>query len=476
MSVNQSDEQKALLSGKEEFDHSRYAIFIVIINLGLNFALYGYTNVMSTYFTSFLLFSSTTAGALTNTVSCLSYLVALLGGFVADTALGLFRTIVLGTVLFFFGMAMLCIANVVFVTVPLQYDTLFGVSVAGTILFLVGAGATKACTSAFLGEQFGPHQQQKRTSFYGWYYLSIQFGSIVVAIAAPIILNQVPWGAWTLFCILSGSFLIFFPIFLAGSRGFRKRPPQGSVYRTFFGIISAAWRNRYARTPEGHWLDPAAQEYDRESVEDVKTVLRVLVVFSPLPFFWAIFFQMYSVWVQQAQSMNTVVAGYTVPPSITITLNPLFDCFLIPFFDKVMYPLVDRVVRVTPLRKMAAGHVFTVGALVVAGGVEIAMTQAAPALLTVWWMVPQYFLVSCAEILLSVTVYELAYSQAPASMKGLVTGCMFFTIALGNAILAGLQLIGAARYIMNFAYAGGIAVVFVIFVIISINYQYREEN
>lgn len=34
-----------------------------------------------------------------------------------------------------------------------------------------------------------------------------------------------------------------------------------------------------------------------------------------------------------------------------------------------------------------------------------------------WWMVPQYFLVSIAEILLSVTVYELAYSQAPKSMK-----------------------------------------------------------
>jgi solute carrier family 15 oligopeptide transporter 1 len=95
---------------------------------------------------------------------------------------------------------------------------------------------------------------------------------------------------------------------------------------------------------------------------------------------------------------------------------------------------------------------------------------------SVFWIVPQYFLVSVAEILLSVTVYELAYSQAPASMKGLVTGCMFFTIALGNGLLACLQLISGNRAIMNFAYAGAIAVVFCVFVVIAVFYQYRDES
>jgi solute carrier family 15 oligopeptide transporter 1 len=95
---------------------------------------------------------------------------------------------------------------------------------------------------------------------------------------------------------------------------------------------------------------------------------------------------------------------------------------------------------------------------------------------SVFWIVPQYFLVSVAEILLAVPVYELAYSQAPASMKGLVTGCLFFTIALGNGLLACLQLISGNRAIMNFAYAGAIVVVMCVFVFIAVNYQYRDES
>jgi hypothetical protein len=40
---------------------------------------------------------------------------------------------------------------------------------------------------------------------------------------------------------------------------------------------------------------------------------------------------------------------------------------LIPLFASGLYPLLGRCVKVTPLRKMAAGHIFTVAALVTAG-------------------------------------------------------------------------------------------------------------
>jgi hypothetical protein len=43
-----NDEGQSLIE-KESIDHSSYAIFIVVINLGLNFALYGFQNVLSTY-------------------------------------------------------------------------------------------------------------------------------------------------------------------------------------------------------------------------------------------------------------------------------------------------------------------------------------------------------------------------------------------------------------------------------------------
>lgn len=374
MSINSKDfsEEKQVLVNEAQpliessFDHSRYAIFIVVINLGLNFALYGFQNVLSTYLKNYLGLVDS-AGSWTNAIAGLTYVIALLSGFIADVFWGLYKTIVVGTVLFFFSMIILFVGNVVFAT-QASTLTLEILSVAGIILFIVGSGGTKACTSAFLGEQFGPskEQQEKRSRFYSWYYLSIQFGSIGVSLASPIILDIQPWGAWGLFAILAGSFAIFFPIFLIGGKGFKKRPPQGSVYRTFFSIIGCALRNnRHGnRSPGSHWLDSAKLEHDARLVDEVKDVLRVLLVFAPLPFFWAVFFQMYSVWVEQAESMNTVVGGtidavtfingqcnftttggWNIPAPTTITLNPLFDCFLIPLFASGLYPLLGKCVK-----------------------------------------------------------------------------------------------------------------------------------
>lgn len=40
-----------------------------------------------------------------------------------------------------------------------------------------------------------------------------------------------------------------------------------------------------------HWLDKAQDKYDVEFIEDVKAALRVLVLYIPLPIFWALFDQ-----------------------------------------------------------------------------------------------------------------------------------------------------------------------------------------
>lgn len=42
---------------------------------------------------------------------------------------------------------------------------------------------------------------------------------------------------------------------------------------------------------EAHWLDKAKTKFTLNEVEDVKAALKVLVVFIPLIFFWAVFFQ-----------------------------------------------------------------------------------------------------------------------------------------------------------------------------------------
>ena len=40
-----------------------------------------------------------------------------------------------------------------------------------------------------------------------------------------------------------------------------------------------------------HWLDFASDKFDAQLIKDIKQVLRVLVLYLPIPVFWALFDQ-----------------------------------------------------------------------------------------------------------------------------------------------------------------------------------------
>src|SRR5262249_53575617 len=54
---------------------------------------------------------------------------------------------------------------------------------------------------------------------------------------------------------------------------------------------------------------------------------------------------------------------------------------------------------------------------------------------TVWWLVFAYTMITIAEVLISVTGLELAYTAAPKSMTGMVTACWLLTVGLANLLI-----------------------------------------
>ncbi|KAJ8933885.1 hypothetical protein NQ314_013738 [Rhamnusium bicolor] len=50
-------------------------------------------------------------------------------------------------------------------------------------------------------------------------------------------------------------------------------------------------------------------------------------------------------------------------------------------------------------------------------------------------LLPQYFIITAAEIMFSITGLEFSYSQAPVSMKSLLQACFLLTTAFGNLII-----------------------------------------
>jgi POT family proton-dependent oligopeptide transporter len=118
-------------------------------------------------------------------------------------------------------------------------------------------------------------------------------------------------------------------------------------------------------------------------------------------------------------------------PAQMQALNPLLVMLLIPFNNLVLYPLLRRLgYAPTALRRMTAGIAFSGLAWIAVGALQLAI-DGGDALSIVWQVLP-YALLTFGEVLVSATGLEFAYSQAPASMKGVVMSFWNLTTTIGN--------------------------------------------
>jgi len=318
--------------------------------------------------------------------------------------------------------------------------------------------------------------------------MSIQIGSLITSLGIPFA-QQYLLGRlrYIVFLLIVAPLFITLCIFVLSSSNYKFKQPGGNVFYKFLKILFLGCFSSYKEPNSKHWLDKVKRIYTSQEVEDAKAVLRVLVIFVPLPFFWAVFFQMYSVWIFQAQEMDTRIGSFVIPPATTTAINGILDIALIPIFDAVIYPATEKCFRFTNLRRIAAGHIFTIAALIVAGFVSL-KTTATPCVpdkhgipvcpegaLHIVWILPQYVLISCAEILLSISGLDFAYAEAPPSMKGTITALYLVTTAVGNLLISALTLINAEAFLKDFIFAGIIFVVLVFFTIVAVRYKYRVD-
>lgn len=74
-------------------------------------------------------------------------------------------------------------------------------------------------------------------------------------------------------------------------------------------------RSKLSKTEKReHWLDYAKEEHGEQMVSDIKALLRVLVLYLPLPVFWALFDQQGSRWTFQATRMDGKIGGFILKP------------------------------------------------------------------------------------------------------------------------------------------------------------------
>ena len=85
------------------------------------------------------------------------------------------------------------------------------------------------------------------------------------------------------------------------------------------------------------------------------------------------------------------------------------------------------------------------------------MNQVVPSnTVSILWQIPQFIIISLAEILFAISGNEFAYSQAPPSMKALVYALWILTVAFGDSIIVLIAVLNLFENLATqfFVYAG----------------------
>ncbi|XP_052420474.1 solute carrier family 15 member 2 [Carassius gibelio] len=352
--------------------------FIVVNEFCERFSYYGMKAVLTLYFIHYLRWDKNLSTGVYHAFSSLCYFTPLLGAMIADSWLGKFKTVIYLSIVYVIGHVVKSVG-----AIPDVGDSTAHVvfSMLGLVLIAFGTGGIKPCVAAFGGDQFDEEHTEERTKFFSIFYMSINAGSVLSTIITPILRGDVKCFGGDCYALAFGVpaalMVIALVVFIAGSGLYKKSPSEGNILVRVCRCIGFAIRNRWRSSKNSpkrsHWLDWAEEKYSKRLIQEIKMVFRVLVLYIPLPMFWALFDQQGSRWTLQATRMNMDFGGgFIIKPDQMQMLNALLILVFIPIFDMGIYPLIGLCrIKLTPLRKMATGMILAALAFCAATVVEI---------------------------------------------------------------------------------------------------------
>ncbi|XP_068184513.1 solute carrier family 15 member 1 [Antennarius striatus] len=263
-------------------------------------------------------------------------------------------------------------------------------SMVGLFLIALGTGGIKPCVAAFGGDQFGDNQESQRRTFFSVFYLCINGGSLLSTIITPI-LRAEECGIHTkqecyplAFGVPAALMVVALVVFVAGSPMYYKAEPQGNIMMDVCKCIGFALKNRFrhrsSQYPKReHWMDWSEEKYDKLLIAQIKMVLKVLLLYTPLPMFWTLFDQKGSRWTLQATTMDGNFGLLVIQPDQMQTVNPILILTLVPIMDSLIYPLIKKCgLNFTPLKRMTVGMFLAAIAFVCAALVQLEIDKTLP--------------------------------------------------------------------------------------------------
>jgi POT family proton-dependent oligopeptide transporter len=372
--------------------------FIVANEFAERFCYYGINAILTVYMTQVLRLGDADATTLHSLFKSGAYFFPLLGAIVSDAFWGKFRTILTFSTVYACGCAILAF-------VPGKTGLLPG-------LFLVafGTGGIKPCVSTNVGDQFTSKNQHLIERAFSYFYLSINAGSSISIFFCPVLLKS--HGPRVAFGMPAAMMFVAVLVFWFGRKKYAIVPPAGKA-----------------------WLR------DVLSREGMKTMGSLAVIYLFVAFYWALWDQSNGqTWTLQAESSlmdKSLGFGLTVLPAQIQVVNGLLILVMVPIFTFAIYPAMGKLFKLTPLRKIGIGLFTIAGSFLIVSRIESRIQQGE--VVSVWWQILAYVVLTASEVLVSITALDFSYKQAPLRMKSFVMALFLLSTSIGNLMTAAVN-------------------------------------
>ncbi|XP_059303224.1 protein NRT1/ PTR FAMILY 1.1-like [Lycium ferocissimum] len=349
----------------------------------------------------------------------------LVGAFVADSYLGRFLAIGVGSIFSFLGNTVLWLTAMIPKARPPPCNQLGGqvcrsattsqyvLLVFSFLLMSIGAGGIRPCSLAFGANQFdkgdNPNKQRVLESFFAWYYTS-SIVSVLIALTGIVYLQdrmgwKIGFGVPAILMFLSALF------FFLASPFYIKQKVRSNLFASFVQVIVVAYKNRKLPYPnqnsDYHHKNGSGPQVPTdklrflnkaciikspedvkpngvavnawnlctvEQVEELKALIRVIPLWST-GIMLSINLSQSSFPLLQAQSMDRhLTKGFQIPAGSFGMFLMIALTLWVLLYDRVILPLASKIrgrpVRVKPIVRMGIGIFMSCMSMLVSGIVE----------------------------------------------------------------------------------------------------------
>ncbi|KAL7483235.1 hypothetical protein ACHAW6_008880 [Cyclotella cf. meneghiniana] len=424
-----------------------YSVFLILIlELLERFSFYGLYMTQTNYLTGSYDenwnadMSSMEAASLVSLSTAVAYTVPFVGGLLADSYLGDYKTILFGTVVFYLPGLFLIASS----TTPNWWLGKEGFNVKAykvALLFFwpIGTGIVKSVVNVFGARQYHPVLQRSMIeSFYVRFYMVINVGAVAGCIVIPVVARSSITVAYTIPFVL---LLVAVAFFVLGSNRYVNAVPNSGDGASDFQVSGGVTEDM--------------NDKDNSSFVDVAKVCMLIVPFN------IAYSQCPTTFMVQGAVMKPYL-GFIEAPNLDIldAVSVLVSGYIVSTY---VYPYLAR-----HNVKLATGIKFALGSAL--GALAILWSLLVEQMIhseyarsgdriNVLWQAPSYILIGAGEIFSISTAYEVAFTASPPNKKAFACAFNLFCIGgIPNVLSLGLYRL-CEQWFQNSSGSGNIRMV-----------------